>query len=168
MSNYSTWLLRSQAVTRSAMFLKWSKVRNFILIFCLGTGRYTADHAHYYYYYYLCRLLCGIYEYGMGSWEQIKSDPALNLGDKILLDGDLKPQGKQLEARAQYLLRLIKKHNGLVQVKVCGMTYTFPHWRGQNSSCSYSDTLQFLCILLNFCIVEYFKIKLYIHYITNV
>lgn len=63
-------------------------------------------------------MLCGIYEYGMGSWEQVKGDPALSLGDKILLDGDLKPQAKQLEARAQYLLKLIKKHNGTTQIKV--------------------------------------------------
>uniref|UniRef100_A0A6A7FVM9 Chromodomain-helicase-DNA-binding protein 1-like n=2 Tax=Hirondellea gigas TaxID=1518452 RepID=A0A6A7FVM9_9CRUS len=63
------------------------------------------------------RLLCGIYEYGMGSWEQIKSDPALSLGDKILVDNDAKPQAKHLEARAQYLLKLIKKHNGMTPVK---------------------------------------------------
>ena len=60
----------------------------------------------------------------MGSWEQVKGDPALGLGDKILLDGSMKPQGKQLEARAQYLLKLLKKHsgasNGLAPpVKVC-------------------------------------------------
>ena len=60
------------------------------------------------------RLLCGIYEYGMGSWEQLKGDPALNLGDKILLDGDQKPQAKQLESRVTYLLKLIKKHSGTV------------------------------------------------------
>ncbi|XP_018007087.1 chromodomain-helicase-DNA-binding protein 1 isoform X2 [Hyalella azteca] len=64
------------------------------------------------------RLLCGIYEYGMGSWEQIKADPALNLGDKILLDGDLKPQAKQLESRAQYLLKLIRKHGTTTQLKL--------------------------------------------------
>lgn len=65
------------------------------------------------------RLLRGIYEYGMGSWEQIKGDPALNLDDKILLGGETKPQGKHLESRAQYLLKLIKKQMGLGAPKVC-------------------------------------------------
>lgn len=65
-----------------------------------------------------CRLLRGIYEYGMGSWEQIKGDPALNLDDKILLGEDVKPQAKHLESRAQYLLKLIKKHMGLGPIKV--------------------------------------------------
>lgn len=54
----------------------------------------------------------------MGSWEQIKGDPALNLDDKILLGGEVKPQPKHLESRAQYLLKLIKKHMGLGPVKV--------------------------------------------------
>ncbi|KAG7154403.1 Chromodomain-helicase-DNA-binding protein 1-like, partial [Homarus americanus] len=63
------------------------------------------------------RLLRGIYEYGLGSWEQIKGDPALNLDDKILLEGESKPQGKHLESRAQYLLKLIKKHMGLGPIK---------------------------------------------------
>lgn len=64
------------------------------------------------------RLLRGIYEYGMGSWEQIKGDPALNLDDKILLGGETKPQGKHLESRAQYLLKLIKKQMGLGPAKL--------------------------------------------------
>lgn len=68
--------------------------------------------------FFICRLLRGIYEYGMGSWEQIKGDPALNLDDKILLGEDVKPQAKHLESRAQYLLKLIKKHMGLGPVKV--------------------------------------------------
>lgn len=53
----------------------------------------------------------------MGSWEQIKGDPALNLDDKILLGGEVKPQAKHLESRAQYLLKLIKKHMGLSPTK---------------------------------------------------
>lgn len=56
----------------------------------------------------------------MGSWEQLKGDPALNLGDKILLEGDLKPQAKHLESRAQYLLKLIRKTQGFVASKVSG------------------------------------------------
>lgn len=65
------------------------------------------------------RLLRGIYEYGMGSWELMKGDPALNLDDKILLNGDSKPQAKHLESRAQYLLKLLKKQMGLGPAKVC-------------------------------------------------
>ncbi|CAH1797458.1 unnamed protein product [Owenia fusiformis] len=57
-------------------------------------------------------LLIGIYEYGMGSWEAIKMDPLLNLHDKILPDGDLKPQTKHLQTRTDYLLRiLLKQYN---------------------------------------------------------
>ncbi|KAL7642460.1 UNVERIFIED_CONTAM: hypothetical protein RMT77_007021 [Armadillidium vulgare] len=66
------------------------------------------------------RLLRGIYEYGMGSWEQVKGDPALNLGDKILLEGDLKPQAKHLENRVQYLLKLIRKTQGFILIKPKG------------------------------------------------
>lgn len=80
-------------------------------------------------YFILSRLLRGIYEYGMGSWELIKGDPALNLDDKILLGDDVKPQPKHLESRAQYLLKLIKKHMGLGPVKV-SMSITFKGlWR---------------------------------------
>ncbi|KAL3867259.1 hypothetical protein ACJMK2_044474 [Sinanodonta woodiana] len=55
-------------------------------------------------------LLKGIYEYGMGSWEQMKMDPELNLHDKILPDGNLKPQAKHLQSRADYLLKVLKKN----------------------------------------------------------
>ncbi|XP_060556044.1 chromodomain-helicase-DNA-binding protein 1-like isoform X5 [Ruditapes philippinarum] len=55
-------------------------------------------------------LLKGIYDYGMGNWEQIKMDQELGLYDKILPDGDKKPQVKQLQTRADYLLRNLKKH----------------------------------------------------------
>ncbi|XP_064620008.1 chromodomain-helicase-DNA-binding protein 1-like isoform X2 [Lineus longissimus] len=54
-------------------------------------------------------LLKGIYEYGMGSWESIKMDPNSDLHDKILPDGDLKPQAKHLQSRADYLLKVLKK-----------------------------------------------------------
>lgn len=57
-------------------------------------------------------LLKGIYEYGLGSWEAIKMDPSLQLHDKILPDGiDLKPQGKHLATRADYLLKVLKKNS---------------------------------------------------------
>ncbi|KAL4227328.1 transcriptional regulator [Mactra antiquata] len=67
------------------------------------------------------RLLKGIYTYGMGNWEQIKMDKDLNLDDKILPDGDKKPQAKQLQSRADYLLKMLKKHlDGGGDVKIPG------------------------------------------------
>uniref|UniRef100_A0A8C6XQR3 Chromodomain helicase DNA binding protein 2 n=1 Tax=Naja naja TaxID=35670 RepID=A0A8C6XQR3_NAJNA len=55
-------------------------------------------------------LLRGIYEHGCGNWELIKSDPELNLTEKILpVETDKKPQGKQLQARVDYLMKLIKR-----------------------------------------------------------
>ncbi|XP_019753581.1 chromodomain-helicase-DNA-binding protein 1 isoform X2 [Dendroctonus ponderosae] len=55
------------------------------------------------------KLLRGIYVYGIGSWEQIKLDPSLKIGDKVLLNEDKKPQAKHLQSRAEYLLKLLKK-----------------------------------------------------------
>lgn len=56
------------------------------------------------------KLLCGIHEYGMGSWEAIKMDPNLGLSDKVLPDGqDSKPQAKHLQNRADYLLKVMAK-----------------------------------------------------------
>ncbi|XP_043823350.1 chromodomain-helicase-DNA-binding protein 1 isoform X2 [Dromiciops gliroides] len=55
-------------------------------------------------------LLIGIYEYGYGSWEMIKMDPDLSLTHKILPDDpDKKPQAKQLQTRADYLIKLLNK-----------------------------------------------------------
>ncbi|XP_059347555.1 chromodomain-helicase-DNA-binding protein 1-like isoform X2 [Ammospiza nelsoni] len=55
-------------------------------------------------------LLIGIYEYGYGSWEMIKMDPDLSLTQKILPDDpDKKPQAKQLQTRADYLIKLLNK-----------------------------------------------------------
>lgn len=55
-------------------------------------------------------LLRGIYEHGMGSWEAMKMDPNLGLTAKILPDGEeLKPQGKHLQSRADYLLKLLRR-----------------------------------------------------------
>ncbi len=57
------------------------------------------------------KLLCGIYQYGIGSWEAMKMDPSLNLSDKILFnDENKKPQAKHLQSRAEYLLKIIKKN----------------------------------------------------------
>ncbi|KRT86668.1 helicase [Oryctes borbonicus] len=55
------------------------------------------------------KLLIGIYQYGMGSWEQIKMDPSLGIGEKILSNEDKKPQAKHLQSRAEYLLKVLKK-----------------------------------------------------------
>ncbi|KAF7699143.1 chromodomain-helicase-DNA-binding protein 2 isoform X1 [Silurus meridionalis] len=55
-------------------------------------------------------LLLGIYEHGFGNWDQIKTDTELKLSDKILPDNpDKKPQAKQLQMRADYLLKTMKK-----------------------------------------------------------
>ncbi|XP_063395303.1 chromodomain-helicase-DNA-binding protein 1 isoform X1 [Cydia fagiglandana] len=55
------------------------------------------------------KLLAGIYQYGMGSWEAIKMDSSFEIGEKILTNEDKKPQAKHLQSRAEYLLKLIKK-----------------------------------------------------------
>ncbi|ELU11024.1 hypothetical protein CAPTEDRAFT_167753 [Capitella teleta] len=63
-------------------------------------------------------LLLGVYEYGMGNWEAIKMDPKFNLNDKILPDGELlKPQAKHLQTRAEYLLKVLRKHTGVEEPK---------------------------------------------------
>ncbi|XP_054000743.1 chromodomain-helicase-DNA-binding protein 1 isoform X3 [Hylaeus anthracinus] len=54
------------------------------------------------------RLLKGIYTHGMGSWEAIKMDNTLKLGDKILQNGS-KVHLKKIHARAEYLLKVLKK-----------------------------------------------------------
>ncbi|XP_065078921.1 chromodomain-helicase-DNA-binding protein 1 isoform X3 [Ochlerotatus camptorhynchus] len=57
------------------------------------------------------RLLRGIYQFGIGSWEAMKMEDSLNLSDKILLnEADKKPQAKHLQSRAEYLLKIIRKH----------------------------------------------------------
>lgn len=54
-------------------------------------------------------LLVGMYKYGMGSWDAIKSDESLELSSKILPPGNLKPQDKHLQTRAEYLIKLLKQ-----------------------------------------------------------
>lgn len=44
----------------------------------------------------------------MGSWEAIKTDANLELGDKIFPNGS-KVQLKRVNARAEYLLKNLKK-----------------------------------------------------------
>lgn len=55
------------------------------------------------------KLLLGIYQYGMGSWEAIKMDPSLGISEKILSNDDVKPQAKHLQSRAEYLLKVLKR-----------------------------------------------------------
>merc|ERR1719195_1082884 len=55
------------------------------------------------------KLLVGIWEHGLGSWEQIKADKALDLSGKILLNASCKPQSKHLDVRAGYLLRMLQR-----------------------------------------------------------
>ncbi|CAD1468457.1 unnamed protein product, partial [Heterotrigona itama] len=54
------------------------------------------------------RLLRGIYQHGMGSWEAIKMDNNLKLGDKLFPNGS-KLQFKKINTRAEYLLKVLKK-----------------------------------------------------------
>lgn len=56
------------------------------------------------------RLLCGIYQYGIGSWEAMKMDPSLSLADKMLTNDQKKPQAKHLQSRSEYLLKIIRKN----------------------------------------------------------
>ncbi|XP_041794061.1 chromodomain-helicase-DNA-binding protein 2 isoform X2 [Chelmon rostratus] len=67
------------------------------------------------------QLLLGIYEHGFGNWDLIKTDPDLKLADKILPDDpSKKPQGKQLQARAEYLLKLLKKEQDSTDLSKTG------------------------------------------------
>ncbi|XP_010732610.3 chromodomain-helicase-DNA-binding protein 2 isoform X2 [Larimichthys crocea] len=67
------------------------------------------------------QLLLGIYEHGFGNWDLIKTDPDLKLADKILPDDpSKKPQGKQLQARAEYLLKLLKKEQDSADLSKTG------------------------------------------------
>ncbi|XP_055365570.1 chromodomain-helicase-DNA-binding protein 2 isoform X3 [Betta splendens] len=67
------------------------------------------------------QLLLGIYEHGFGNWDLIKTDSELKLADKILPDDpSKKPQGKQLQARAEYLLKLLKKEQDTTDMSKTG------------------------------------------------
>ncbi|XP_065334044.1 chromodomain-helicase-DNA-binding protein 1 isoform X2 [Cloeon dipterum] len=61
------------------------------------------------------KLLRGVYQYGIGSWEAIKMDPSLGLSDKILLNEDKKPQAKHLQARTEYLLKILRNQLNVKQ-----------------------------------------------------
>lgn len=66
------------------------------------------------------KLLRGVYQYGIGSWEAIKMDPGLGISDKILLNEDKKPQAKHLQTRTEYLLKILKN---LLNVKQGVVSY---------------------------------------------
>uniref|UniRef100_A0A4W4GK68 DNA helicase n=1 Tax=Electrophorus electricus TaxID=8005 RepID=A0A4W4GK68_ELEEL len=67
------------------------------------------------------QLLLGIYEHGYGNWDLVKTDPDLKLSDKILPDDpNKKPQAKQLQMRADYLLKTLKKEQESKDVSKAG------------------------------------------------
>ena len=56
------------------------------------------------------KLLIGIYEHGLGNWENIRSDPELGLSNKILpANKSMKPQNSHLQTRVDYLLKLLQE-----------------------------------------------------------
>ena len=55
------------------------------------------------------KMLVGVYEHGLGNWENIRDDLNLGLSGKILpADSGAKPQASHLQTRAEYLLKLIQ------------------------------------------------------------
>uniref|UniRef100_A0A670Y7Y7 Chromodomain helicase DNA binding protein 1 n=1 Tax=Pseudonaja textilis TaxID=8673 RepID=A0A670Y7Y7_PSETE len=84
-------------------------------------------------------LLIGIYEYGYGSWEMIKMDPDLSLTHKILPDDpDKKPQAKQLQTRADYLIKLLNKDIARKEAqRLSGIVSNFCCSKNQYAQCSF-------------------------------
>uniref|UniRef100_A0A8C6KMZ6 Chromodomain helicase DNA binding protein 1 n=1 Tax=Nothobranchius furzeri TaxID=105023 RepID=A0A8C6KMZ6_NOTFU len=98
-------------------------------------------------------LLIGIYEYGYGSWEMIKMDPDLNLTHKLLPDDpDKKPQAKQLQARADYLIKLLSKD--LARKEAQKQTGTVSP---RNSDWILSPTLSLLTSAVSVCVGDALK-----------
>ena len=64
------------------------------------------------------RLLLGVWEHGTGAWDIIReSDPVLK--EKVFMEGDKKPQLKNIQCRAEYLIRVLKKNISIsVQPKI--------------------------------------------------
>merc|ERR1711892_764803 len=54
------------------------------------------------------KLLVGIWEHGLGSWEQVKADKDLDLGGKILLNASCKPQSKHLDVKKKKMKKVSK------------------------------------------------------------
>ena len=56
------------------------------------------------------KLLIGVYEHGLGNWENIRNDPELGLSGKILpANKSMKPQSSHLQTRVEYLLKLLQE-----------------------------------------------------------
>lgn len=62
------------------------------------------------------KLLQGVWEFGMGAYDKIRESDAV-LKEKIFLEGDKKPTLKHVSQRADYLLRVIKKHQQIMKTK---------------------------------------------------
>lgn len=58
------------------------------------------------------KLLRGIYNHGIGSWEAMRTDPSLKLSDKIPPFSGCKGVYKKFQARGEYLLKVLKRHMG--------------------------------------------------------
>ncbi|UYV68282.1 CHD1 [Cordylochernes scorpioides] len=72
-------------------------------------------------------LLRGIHEHGLGNWDAIKMDSKLNLTDKIL------PRAtKQLQTRAEYLLKLIRRQYDSSKLTSTPMGGTMPDLAKKN------------------------------------
>ena len=75
------------------------------------------------------KLLIGVYEHGLGNWENIRNDSELGLSGKILPSNkSMKPQSSHLQTRVEYLLKLLQEE---VQKKVAimlslSLTHTHP------------------------------------------
>lgn len=55
------------------------------------------------------KLLIGVYDHGLGNWENIRDDTTLGLSNKILhVDKSRKPQSSHLQTRVEYLLKLVQ------------------------------------------------------------
>uniref|UniRef100_A0A7N8Y0V2 Chromodomain helicase DNA binding protein 2 n=1 Tax=Mastacembelus armatus TaxID=205130 RepID=A0A7N8Y0V2_9TELE len=79
------------------------------------------------------QLLLGIYEHGFGNWDLIKTDVDLKLAEKILPDDQSKkPQAKQLQARAEYLLKLLKKEQDNTDLSKTGEEKRKPRVKKEN------------------------------------
>lgn len=68
------------------------------------------------------KLLIGIYEHGLGNWDNIRNDPDLGLSNKILPGNkSMKPQSSHLQTRVEYLLKLLQEEakKKVIKMVVC-------------------------------------------------
>lgn len=64
------------------------------------------------------KLLRGIYQYGMGNWKAIKSDPSLGLENIILRSENENYDSKALRRRTLYLLMILRNKMSSNRAKV--------------------------------------------------